>query len=192
MYNIIRKGKIKMKDARYRKTEAVLREAMIEILAEKPINKISIVEICRSAKINKSTFYLHYTDIFDYYHSLVSSVANDLINIFGKHSYNELISNFSDIFLEALVTIKNDKLMQVMLGKNNNEAVINRVSEAIGEHIISKNPEKSYEKVLINLKTCFITTGTIGIIHKYGDAIFDSPSLATKLANSIQNGFLPE
>lgn len=180
-----------MKDARYRKTEASLREAMIDILKEKTINKISIVEICRCAKINKSTFYLHYTDIFDYYNSLVTSVTNDLIHIFGKHSYNDLVSNFSEIFLEVLTKIKDDKLMQVMLGKNNNEAVISRVSESISDSIISKNPEKTYEKLLLNLKTRFIAAGTIGIIHEYRDSIFESPSLATTLANNIQNGFLP-
>ena len=62
-------GEIFMKttknDHRTRVTKAMIRKAFTTILRNKPIQSISIKELCELAQINRSTFYLHYTDIYD-------------------------------------------------------------------------------------------------------------------------------
>ena len=52
-------------DHRTRVTKALIRKAFTTILRNKPIQSISIKELCEIAEINRSTFYLHYTDIYD-------------------------------------------------------------------------------------------------------------------------------
>ena len=41
-------------------TRRLLKENLIELLREKPIDKISVTELCKRAEINRSTFYAHY------------------------------------------------------------------------------------------------------------------------------------
>ena len=41
-------------------TKRLLKEALIEILKGKPIEKVSVTELCERAEINRSTFYAHY------------------------------------------------------------------------------------------------------------------------------------
>lgn len=55
------------KDIRVVKTRESIEAALLELLKSKPIDKISVVELACTAKINKSTFYLHYQDIHDLY-----------------------------------------------------------------------------------------------------------------------------
>ena len=58
-------------DLRVIKTKESIEQAFLSLLAAKPLQKISIVELAREARINKGTFYLHYTDIFDLYQKTV-------------------------------------------------------------------------------------------------------------------------
>ena len=43
-------------------TKTLLKRALIELMLQKPFAQISIKDICRQADLNRSTFYLHYTD----------------------------------------------------------------------------------------------------------------------------------
>lgn len=47
-------------DRRIKYTKMVLRQAILEILQERPIERVTVKEICDRADINRSTFYVHY------------------------------------------------------------------------------------------------------------------------------------
>ncbi len=47
-------------DLRIIKTKQALHDALLTLLSQKPLEQISIAEICREAKVNRGTFYLHY------------------------------------------------------------------------------------------------------------------------------------
>lgn len=51
-------------DIRIEKTEKAMKNAFLELRAKKPLEKITVKELCALACINKSTFYSHYEDIF--------------------------------------------------------------------------------------------------------------------------------
>lgn len=51
-------------DHRTRMTKLLIRRAFTELLRQKPIQDISIRELCAVAGINRGTFYLHYKDIY--------------------------------------------------------------------------------------------------------------------------------
>ena len=46
-------------DLRTEKTESSIINAFIELRAKKPLEKITVKELCQLARINKSTFYAH-------------------------------------------------------------------------------------------------------------------------------------
>lgn len=71
LYNEFMKNFVK-----YKKTSTEIKELFIELLKEKPVEKITIKEICETLSINRSTFYRHYEDIY----FLFKEVENDLIN----------------------------------------------------------------------------------------------------------------
>lgn len=47
-------------DIRVKKTRRAIQKAFIELLREKPVEKITVKEIAERAEINKTTFYAHY------------------------------------------------------------------------------------------------------------------------------------
>ena len=55
------------KDIRVVKTKESIEQALFQLLRTKPLDKVTVVELARTARIHKSTFYLHYLDIPDLY-----------------------------------------------------------------------------------------------------------------------------
>ena len=53
------------KDRRVRKTKTQLKAGLARLLKEKGINEITVTELTEQVDINRSTFYLHYRDIYD-------------------------------------------------------------------------------------------------------------------------------
>lgn len=48
-----------------RNTKRRLREGLLRLLEEKPINEISVKELTELVDVNRGTFYFHYQDIYD-------------------------------------------------------------------------------------------------------------------------------
>lgn len=51
-------------DLRIEKTRRSIARAFLELRAQKPLEKITVKELCQRAMINKSTFYDHYPDLY--------------------------------------------------------------------------------------------------------------------------------
>ena len=52
-------------DKRIVKTRKAIRRALIELAEEKPIEKITVKELCDRAEISKPAFYSHYGNLYD-------------------------------------------------------------------------------------------------------------------------------
>lgn len=50
---------------RFLQTEHEIEETILELLKKKEIHQISVVEVCQSVHINRSTFYDHFTSVYD-------------------------------------------------------------------------------------------------------------------------------
>lgn len=44
-------------------TRKVLKDGLLELMGEKPYEKITVAALCRQAEVTRSTFYLHYTNL---------------------------------------------------------------------------------------------------------------------------------
>lgn len=66
-------------DLREKKTKRSLHNAFLAIRAKKPLEKITIKELCEQAEISKATFYLHYRDIYDLSEKMQLEVIENII-----------------------------------------------------------------------------------------------------------------
>ena len=68
----------KKDSARVRMTKQLLRRAFTQLLLEKPIQNITVRELCEKAQVNRGTFYLHYKDIYDLMESIETQMTQEL------------------------------------------------------------------------------------------------------------------
>ncbi len=77
-----------MENQRIRLSKTMLKNGLLELLAEKPIGKISVYELCQRAEINRTTFYKYYGNPYDLLAEIeddfFSKLNEDLAGIIGK------------------------------------------------------------------------------------------------------------
>lgn len=61
----------------HRLTKLLIRRAFTDLVKQKPIQSISIKELCEIAGINRGTFYSHYTDIYDLLEKIEAEMLQD-------------------------------------------------------------------------------------------------------------------
>ena len=101
---------------RVRFTRSALREALIDLILEKPLVSITVKDICARADINRSTFYLHFKDVTD----ILRTTEDEIIEHMREHAptheqeirdRREIEGFFTD-FLEQIRS--NPRIMKVI------------------------------------------------------------------------------
>lgn len=70
-------------DRRVKYTKQALKESLVEALGEKPIEKVTVKELCEIADVNRGTFYSHYSDQFDLYNELIYDLIDRSLKVTG-------------------------------------------------------------------------------------------------------------
>lgn len=121
-------------DNRVRYTKMVLQQALLKILQNKHIDKVTIKELCDEAKVNRGTFYLHY------------ATPNDLLMEIEQQFVDENMAMFSPYFNEGYETsylavlfagiLKNKDLCRIIMGKNGNPRFLERVQKMLRSSVV--------------------------------------------------------
>ncbi len=85
-----------MKKENGKTAQEKIEKAFIELIQTKEISEINVTDLVRLAKVNRSTFYVNYLDIYDLadkikekmYHSILEIYKEEAIK--REHSYNYL------------------------------------------------------------------------------------------------------
>ncbi|NLJ70553.1 MAG: TetR/AcrR family transcriptional regulator [Clostridiaceae bacterium] len=80
----------KSDDPRVLRTKQSLYKSLCSLLKKKPLSQITISEITSKANINRSTFYLHYTNLFD----LQNEIEENLFQIY-KNSLDDYLASLN-------------------------------------------------------------------------------------------------
>lgn len=63
---------------KFQSTHKAIEEALLALLREKNIQQVTVSEICRNVGINRSTFYLHFLDVYDVLEKMAGDIAAEL------------------------------------------------------------------------------------------------------------------
>ena len=77
-------------DRRVRKTRGQLRQGLVRLMREKSIQDITVKELCEECDINRGTFYLHYTDVYQLLHSIEDELLVEFERVLDGLDYAAL------------------------------------------------------------------------------------------------------
>ena len=76
----------KKEDRRIVKTRRALREALLDLIEEKGLDRVTVKELCERANLNRGTFYLHYRDVYDLLEQYTDDVLAGFQDIVSRPS----------------------------------------------------------------------------------------------------------
>jgi len=122
------------KDRRIRKTRAQLQNGLAKLMKTKSINEITVKELVDEVDINRSTFYLHYTDIYNLLEDIENRLMDEILRVIDSHKNvtdGGLLSIFTDIFT---IIDANRDICSALIGEKGDMAFVQSMEDIIASH----------------------------------------------------------
>ena len=152
------------KDRRVRRTQNLLKQSLIQLMYEKEFKDITIKDITELADLNRSTFYLHYEDIYD----LLNQIENEAIQQFEL-----ILTGFNENKIEHSLTL----LEQVFMYIDDNKKIFNLLLKQ----------QKQAPQFLDKIKTLIQIDGLQTLQNVYSES---SPESYTFFLSFVSSGIL--
>lgn len=128
-------------DIRMEKTEKAIKNAFMELRSKKPLEKITVKELCSLACINKSTFYSHYEDIYALSEAMeTETVASVLKSI--PHAQQYTFDHLDVVARElCLAFVSHISLIQILFSGKGHSYLSDKLEREIKKTVFEKYPE---------------------------------------------------
>lgn len=150
------------------RSKKLIRAAMIELLAEKDISKITVVDIIRRADLSRNTFYAHYQDVFAVLEELEEEFLSGMNQYLDEAIQNREFSEPLPLLRKFQRFVKDNAETNRLLLANQNAAAfcekIKRVFIAKVMDNLSTTNIKDREGFLIFLEC--VTGGFVSLYQK--------------------------
>lgn len=98
-----------MSDRRIKRTKTNIYNALTSLLFEKNIRNITVKELCEKADVNKSTFYLHFMDIYDCKEKWQNEIFNEVLLKLNSFNLKDIIAA-PEVYIDTIVNYFSDNI----------------------------------------------------------------------------------
>ena len=180
-------------DRRVRKTRALLTQGLIRLMKEKDIKDISVKELSDLVDINRGTFYLHYSDVYD----MVAKIEDNLFEQFSEILKKDLketkeASSHYQIFLDLFTVLDNNReITRVLIGPHGDLTFVNRLKSMVKNQLETFFREEMQEPASEYL-FAFVVSGYVGVFETWltSDAPLSEEYVAELCTKLITPGLL--
>lgn len=163
-------------DLRVRRTYKLLCDALVELIREKPFEKISVTDICDRAMVHRATFYAHFEDKY----ALLEYCMSSLLAVFDEipvteHTFSGYKEYFMNVARKILGHMEKNRDMYLALLKQSNTAF---------DHMLTQN---IYKKLCAKYESC-VVHGVSMDVPKEIFASFYSGACSCLTAWWVKNG----
>ncbi len=162
-------------DPRVRYTQMIIKKAFWELLKQKPVNKITVREICDRAEINRSTFYKHYSDCYDLLDKLKEEALTRLDGLMADMEGTGTMP----VLLTILETVKNNantfKLISPKeYGVEFARKAVQRCYQYLDLHL-TISPKREWDEGQKEINRAFLVGGICGVIEQWMQRGYKEP-----------------
>lgn len=163
-------------DRRTKYSMNVIRQALFELLAEKPLEEITVVEICKIADVNRGTFYKYYRDVLDLYDKTEDALVNEFLSLLPDTQTSECNPHF---FLKnaLLIMAKNREFIYIVKDKPFSDRFAQKILVFFRPHIqqLIKTTHPTLSSLDIILFTEYVLGGCTKVVTYWLNHNMDIP-----------------
>ncbi len=167
-----------MENQRVRLSKSMLKTALIDLLQEKPVNKISVYELCQKAELNRGTFYKYYGSPYE----LLEEIEREFFE-----KVEESLQGIDPTEPEALLTVLNylkdqHKTVTILAYALSDEALSDHLFQIpMVRELFREGVEAGYSEKEARYRRLFIFRGAYAILREWLAA--DEPEPAEWIAD---------
>ncbi|WP_143461350.1 TetR/AcrR family transcriptional regulator [Levilactobacillus enshiensis] len=154
-------------DRRSLKTQRLIKDTFLQLLQQKPLQKIAVSEITQIANIGRGTFYVHYSDVDDLYDQIINEAIGNLTKLFDQ-KYPAVVKKDNDDFVALFRAVTqyltaNATLFKVLLQNQKSGKVMQQIKELFAQRVMAERQFDPNDST-IQVTVAFTTAGAIGVL----------------------------
>ncbi|MBP3584903.1 MAG: TetR/AcrR family transcriptional regulator [Peptococcaceae bacterium] len=173
------------------RSKTMIRQAFLELLQEKPYEKITVTDIAQRADLNRSTFYAHYPDVQGLIEEIEEEIINRSMQLLSEVTCQNIFQD-PKIFLQILVqpVEENRKLYQLLVQSDYAGRQLYRINEAFASYVLNSPeiPENLRSSKYFAVRINFFIGGIINTYCQWltGELDCSLDDIAEDIARTIQ------
>lgn len=146
-------------------TKRMLKEALLELLENRALEKITVTDVCANADVNRSTFYGYYQDIGQLLVEIEDDVLNQLpLSPGGPIAYSDqqFLATLQSFFQYVY---ENERLFRVLIVQRDSGSFSHRLVNSVMQKY--KMPVKRENELLERYACVYCVNGVIGMMKEW-------------------------
>lgn len=164
--------------AKYRsalRSRRLIREAFLQLLKEKDVNKITVTDIVKLADINRTTFYAHYPDVHGVIEEIENEIIEKMITLLDSLKFKNFISDITPLLKEINNYLEeNVDYCRTLLLTKGSETFLEELQKLFADYLRNDTeiPESIRQSKSFSLHVCYFTGG---IVYMYKQWFLGNP-----------------
>ena len=173
-------------DRRVLYTKMFLKESLLELMKEKPVDKITPTELCRKAEINRNTFYAHYYSTRDVLEEIEAEFSAQIIESLSNQFSAENMDISQMLNEICRIIYEKQDFCKILLSGNGDGTFFERIV-MLGKNVIINGWRKggvTLSDDQMDMFFAYIVNGSIALIRKW--AASDMKNTPAEIAALIE------
>lgn len=187
-------------DRRVRRTRTQLRQQLLLLMQEKPVQQITVKELCDRCDINRGTFYLHYKDVQALLASIETELMEQLEQMLDSLDPHTMRFSSKSVPSPELCSVfefiaDNADVVRVLLCDGQDSAFLAQVMDVIRQRVLPIwSNEFSQKGASAEYVYEFVVSGCIGMLQHWlkSDMALSPAALAAMIEHMLGSGLNPQ
>ncbi|ADL53284.1 TetR/AcrR family transcriptional regulator [Clostridium cellulovorans] len=159
------------------RSRRLIREAFIELIQEKDIEKITVTDIINRADINRGTFYAHYQDIRALMEQISNEIIGKMFEFLGEFSHKNFFQNPLPLLLKISSWLEDDvEFYKTLINSRGSEHFLIKLKEILVDYMKTNSdfPEHAKKSPQFSIHAHFFAGGIINLYEVWLRSEIDS------------------
>jgi len=156
-------------DKRCLRTRLAIKSALLSLLKDKPLAKITVSELAEAAQVNRKTFYNHYPDINSVLYDIEAVFLDEIFSIINKNDIWYEIENPTGFILRFFEIIRDNMQMFHLLVRSGEhihlmESFRQRLREHWSDQLFGR---ENADEILLTYLMDYVAAGIVSLLESW-------------------------
>lgn len=169
-------NKEKPLDRRQKKTRLAIQTALMALMKDKPLEKITISELTATADVNRKTFYNNYSSIQDVRKELNAQYVDILFSFMDNADLNALAMDPAPFITHMVTAMVNQPIRARLVFESGEHLYLaERTKKLILPYLAKLAAKQNVPANLLNYTLEYVVSGTLAILNTWVHADYPIP-----------------
>ncbi|MGE5627436.1 MAG: TetR/AcrR family transcriptional regulator [Solirubrobacterales bacterium] len=174
------------------RSRRMIRQAFIELMQDKDIEKITVTEIIKRADLNRGTFYSHYQDTRAVIEEIENEIISKMLEFLGEVRYGHFFQNPLPLLLEVASYLENDlEFYRILINSKGSEQFFEKLKKIFVSHITTDSdiPDSIKTTSEFIIQAHFFAGGITNLYQKWfkGELDYSFNELSLNISKIIKS-----